>query len=115
MVGGIGIANTMFMSVVERTRQIGVLKSLGTTNNEVMKLFLTESGLLGLIGGVIGVIVGVILSVLISAIGGGGLPFFGGRGGGQGLQTVVTPQILLLAIGFSVFIGADNLRCYHRL
>jgi len=106
LVGGIGIANTMFMSVVERTRQIGVLKSLGTTNNEVMKLFLTESGLLGLIGGIAGVIVGVVLSVLISAIGGGGLPFFGGRGSSQGLQTVISPEVLLLTIGFSVFIGA---------
>jgi len=106
LVGGIGIANTMFMSVVERTRQIGVLKSLGTTNNEVMKLFLAESGLLGLIGGVIGVIVGVILSVLISDIGGGGIGFFRSPGAGQGLQTVIKPEILLLAIGFSVFIGA---------
>lgn len=106
LVGGIGIANTMFMSVIERTRQIGVLKSLGTTNNEVMKLFLTESGLLGLIGGVIGVAVGVILSGLISALGGGGLFFLGARGGGQGMQTVIKPEILLLAIGFSVFIGA---------
>ncbi|MFH0711264.1 MAG: ABC transporter permease [Candidatus Aenigmatarchaeota archaeon] len=105
-VGGIGIANTMFMSVMERTRQIGVLKSLGTTNGEVMKLFLTESGLLGLIGGVIGVMLGIILSALISLIGGGGLSFFGGRGGGQGLQTVVTPEVVFLAIGFSVFIGA---------
>lgn len=106
LVGGIGIANTMFMSVVERTRQIGVLKSLGTTNNEVMKLFLTESGLLGLIGGVIGALFGVILSILISYFGGGsGLGFFRARGS-TGLETVVSPEILLIAIGFSVFIGA---------
>lgn len=107
LVGGIGIANTMFMSVVERTRQIGLLKSLGTTNSEVMKLFLTESGLLGLIGGVIGVILGVVLSLLISDLGGGGgLGLFRAPGAGQGLQTVVTPEVLLFAIGFSVFIGA---------
>jgi putative ABC transport system permease protein len=105
LVGGIGIANTMFMSVIERTRQIGVLKSLGTTNNEVMKLFLTESGLLGLIGGIIGVIFGVLLAYLISALGGlsGGI-----LGGGRGTTsiTVISPEVLLLAIGFSVFIGA---------
>jgi len=107
LVGGIGIANTMFMSVVERTRQIGVLKSLGTTNNEVMRLFLTEAGLLGLIGGVIGVIFGVILSILISTLGGGsGLGIFRARGSAGGLETVVSPEVLLLAIGFSVFIGA---------
>jgi len=110
LVGGIGIANTMFMSVIERTRQIGVLKSLGTTNNEVMKLFLTESGLLGLIGGVIGVLLGVVLSILISFFGGGsGLGLFrgaGARAGAGGLETVISPEVLLLAIGFSVFIGA---------
>ena len=106
LVGGIGIANTMFMSVIERTRQIGVLKSLGTTNGEVMKLFLTESGLLGLIGGVIGVIFGVVLSILISVFGGGsGLGFFGGRGS-SGLETVVSPEVLLLMICFSVLLGS---------
>ncbi|MBU4222809.1 MAG: ABC transporter permease, partial [Euryarchaeota archaeon] len=47
LVGAVGIANTMFMSVMERTRQIGLLKSLGATDNEVMKLFLIESGLFG--------------------------------------------------------------------
>jgi len=103
LVGGIGIANTMFMSVVERTRQIGVLKSLGTTNNEVMKLFLTESGLLGLIGGVIGVIVGIGLSEMISLLG-MRMGLFGSRGGG--LQTVVSPEVVFLVIGFSLFIGA---------
>jgi putative ABC transport system permease protein len=106
LVGGIGIANTMFMSVVERTRQIGLLKSLGTTNNEVMRLFLTESGFLGLIGGIIGVVVGIILSGIISLIGGGSFLSFGPRNSTQGLQTVVTPQVVFLVIGFSVLIGA---------
>jgi putative ABC transport system permease protein len=104
LVGGIGIANTMFMSVIERTRQIGVLKSLGTTNSEVMKLFLTESALLGLIGGIIGVIVGVLMSELISLLG-VRMGFFGARGGG-GLQTVISPEVIILVISFSVFIGA---------
>lgn len=106
LVGGIGIANTMFMSVIERTRQIGVLKSLGTTNNEVMKLFLTESALLGLIGGMIGIIFGIILAYIISSLGGfgGGLIRAGGRASTS--VTVISPEVLLLAIGFSVFIGA---------
>jgi len=110
LVGGIGIANTMFMSVVERTRQIGVLKSLGTTNGEVMRLFLTESGLIGLTGGVIGVIFGVILSIIISALGGGsGLGLLRAArttAATAGLETVISPELLLLAIGFSVLIGA---------
>jgi putative ABC transport system permease protein len=107
LVGAIGIANTMFMSVIERTRQIGVLKSLGTTNNEVMKLFLTESGLLGLIGGILGSIFGVILSIIISEVGGfGSLGLFRGPGARSGTMTVVSPEVILLAIGFSVLIGA---------
>jgi putative ABC transport system permease protein len=106
LVGGIGIANTMFMSVVERTRQIGVLKSLGTTNNEIMKIFLTEAGLIGLIGGIIGAIFGIIMSGLISLIGGGNFLSFGPRNSTQGFQTVVTPQVIILVIGFSLFIGA---------
>jgi len=106
LVGGIGIANTMFMSVVERTRQIGVLKSLGTTNNEVMKIFLTEAGLIGLIGGIIGAIFGIIMSGLISLLGGGNFLSFGPRNSTQGFQTVVTPQVIILVIGFSLFIGA---------
>lgn len=106
LVGGIGIANTMFMSVIERTRQIGVLKSLGMTNNEVMKQFLTESALLGLIGGIIGVVVGVMLAYLISSLGGlgGGIARTGGRASTS--ITVISPEVLLLAVGFSVFIGA---------
>jgi len=104
LVGGIGIANTMFMSVIERTRQIGVLKSLGATSSEVMKLFLTESALLGLIGGIIGVVVGIALSELISVLG-VRMGFFGTRGGG-GLQTVISPEIVFLVIGFSLLIGA---------
>jgi putative ABC transport system permease protein len=108
-VGGIGIANTMFMSVVERTRQIGILKALGTTNNEVMGLFLSESALLGLVGGVVGVILGFLISTLISGIGSGSGGFLlrGGAGGaaGSGLQTYVPPWLVVLGIGFSVIIG----------
>ena len=104
IVGGIGIANTMFMSVIERTRQIGVLKALGATNAEVMKLFIIESGLLGLIGGVFGVILGVLISSLLSGISLGGIRT--GPGSGQGIQTVVTPELVLFSIGFSIFVGA---------
>jgi putative ABC transport system permease protein len=106
LVGGIGIANTMFMSVIERTRQIGVLKSLGATKGEIMKLFLTESALLGLIGGIIGVLLGVVLSELISTLGGSFGMFGGARTQGQGIQTVVSPELFFLGIAFSVLIGA---------
>ena len=103
LVGAIGIANTMFMSVMERTRQIGTLKALGATNFEVMKLFLFESAMIGFIGGLIGIFLGFIASGTISEVGVrmGGV---GMRGMGGGI-TLITPELVLFAIGFSVFIG----------
>jgi putative ABC transport system permease protein len=105
-VGAIGIANTMFMSVIERTRQIGVLKALGTTNLEVTLLYLTESSIMGLIGGLLGIFLGFIASGAVSEI---GVRIIGnaGRGGaGIGTLTVISPDLILFAIGFSVLIGA---------
>jgi putative ABC transport system permease protein len=59
VVGGIGIMNTMYTSVLERTREIGIMKAIGARNSDVMIIFLLESGLLGLVGGAIGVALGV--------------------------------------------------------
>jgi putative ABC transport system permease protein len=105
LVGAIGIANTMFMSVMERTRQIGTLKALGTIDAEIMKLFLFESALIGFIGGLIGIFLGFIASGTISEL---GLRILGGigRNGASTSTTVITPQLVLFAIGFSVVIGA---------
>ncbi len=97
--GAVGIANTMFMSVMERTRQIGLLKALGATDNEVMKLFLMESGLFGFVGGVLGIISGILISVIISAVG------LRAIGPGGAMNAVVTPQLLVFALVFSVFVG----------
>lgn len=68
IVGGIGIANTMYTSVLERTREIGIMKSVGAKNSDILTLFLIESGLLGLIGGVLGVLVGISISKSIEYI-----------------------------------------------
>lgn len=104
LVGAIGIANTMFMSVMERTKQIGTLKALGTTNFEIMKLFLIESAMIGFIGGLIGVFLGFIASGTISEIG-VRLVGVGGRAGMGTSMTVITPELVLFAMGFSVLIG----------
>lgn len=58
LVGAIGIANTMYTSVLERTREIGVMKAVGARNSDVAWIFLIESGLLGLVGATIGVLLG---------------------------------------------------------
>jgi len=58
LVGGIGIMNTMYTSVVERTKEVGIMKSIGARNSTIFTLFFIESGLLGVVGGIVGSIVG---------------------------------------------------------
>lgn len=59
LVGGIGIMNTMYTAVLQRTRQIGIMKALGARNSQILLLFLVESGLYGLGGGIVGVVIGI--------------------------------------------------------
>ncbi len=58
VVAAFGIANTMVMSIYERTREIGLMKAMGATNRDILTLFLTESGVIGFLGGVGGVLLG---------------------------------------------------------
>ncbi len=62
VVGGISIMNTMYMSVTERTREIGVMKAVGATKGQIMGIFLVEAGVIGVIGGVVGEIIAVLLA-----------------------------------------------------
>lgn len=68
LIGGIGIANTMYTSVLERTKEIGTMKAIGAKNSDILKLFVIESGLFGLIGGITGAGFGIFLSYLVSSI-----------------------------------------------
>jgi putative ABC transport system permease protein len=68
-VGGVGIMNTMYTAVLQRTNEIGVMKAIGARNDQILKLFLIESGMIGLIGGVIGIAIGIGLSKIIEFIG----------------------------------------------
>lgn len=65
LVAGIGVANTMMMSINERTREVGILKVLGTEFSDIAKLFLTEAFLLGLAGGVVGLILSLLMGQII--------------------------------------------------
>jgi putative ABC transport system permease protein len=101
VVGAIGVANSMFTSVLEKTKEIGILKALGTTNNEILIIFIMESGLFGFLGGIIGVIIGMIISEMISNLGVISIPMIRGGAGG----TLVSPQLIIIAIFLSTVIG----------
>ncbi len=63
LVGGIGIMNSMYTTVLERTRDIGIMKAIGAKKSDILKIFLIESGLMGLVGGAFGVILGTLISL----------------------------------------------------
>ncbi len=91
IVAGIGIVNTMLMSVLERFKEIGSLKAGGWTNENVMKMVLFESIILGIFGGLIGIILGVGLSLYISFL--------------SGLKVFISEILLIQVFLFSVSIG----------
>ena len=62
LVGGIGIMNTMYTSVLERTKEVGIMKAIGAKNSTIFTLFFIESGFLGMVGGLIGVLIGLVLA-----------------------------------------------------
>lgn len=68
IVGGVGIMNTMYTSVLERTKQIGVMKAIGATNEAILTLFLIESGFIGFIGGFLGITLGLVSAYMIGII-----------------------------------------------
>jgi len=105
IVGGIGIANTMFTSVLEKTRDIGIMKAIGAKNKNILLIFLLNSGLIGLVGGTGGVILGFFTSSVISSL--GGIQTAGNRGpmGFLGGSSVVSMPLIIGALLFSVLIG----------
>jgi putative ABC transport system permease protein len=98
LVGGIGIMNTMFTSVLERTKEIGVMKAIGAKNKDILTVFLTESAMLGLVGGIVGAIMGLSLAFAVSQIANAAL--------GNAIF-VINPSIPLLvgSVMFSLLIG----------
>jgi len=101
LVGAVGIANTMFTSVLEKTKEIGIMKALGARNKDILAIFLLNAFLIGLIGGVIGVILGYLISGIIPALmGGGGITSRVASAG-----SLVTIESVLLSLSVAVGIG----------
>jgi putative ABC transport system permease protein len=99
LVAGIGIMNIMIVSLIERTREIGILKALGMKSRTVLLIFLGESVIIGLIGAVVGIVLGWILANVTARILGSGV--FGG-GGGFTITPLLTPEVFVGALAFGV-------------
>jgi putative ABC transport system permease protein len=92
LVGGIGVANTMVISVLERRSEIGLRRALGATRRQVLSQFLAEAVLLSLLGGLAGVVLGIGITA--------------GYAGRQGWPTVVQTAALAAGLGATVLVGA---------
>jgi putative ABC transport system permease protein len=99
LVGAVGIANTMFTSVLEKTKEIGVMKALGAKNSDILLIFLINSGMVGLVGGILGTLFGVMIALAIPAAG------FSFGGGSEPFQTEVTAGLIIFSLLFSMIIG----------
>ncbi len=120
LVAGLGIMNIMFVSVIERTREIGVLKALGFKGKNVMRIFLSEAAIMGVIGGILGVAAGTAMSYLIPIVisrvlNSNANNSFGMSGGSFGTSgsfsytPIISPEIIALvmvfALGVSILAG----------
>jgi putative ABC transport system permease protein len=103
VVASIGIMNTMLTSVMERTREIGIMKAIGATTRDIMSIFIIEGALMSSVGGIIGIILGVFGSQALTLI----LRSFMSMGGGSSFQLVpiITITTVVLAIAVSLIVG----------
>lgn len=98
LVGGIGIANTMLMNVLEQTREIGIMKATGAESGNIVKIFLVESGIIGIVGGSLGVIFGYIISKVMNLAAELAL-------GSGNLTTHVSTNMVIFSLTFSFVVG----------
>lgn len=106
-VAAIGIANTMVMSIYERTKEIGVMKVIGAELGSIRAMFLTESAMIGLIGGVVGVALSFLISYLLNNVPlvAGLLASLGLSFGGGGAVSIIPWWLVVLAMAFSMLVG----------
>ncbi|MBN2228168.1 MAG: ABC transporter permease [Candidatus Thorarchaeota archaeon] len=111
LVAGIGIMNIMIVSIMERTREIGILKALGAKGSTVLAVFLAEATMIGIFGGVFGIITGGVIALLLSGLLGG---FNTGMSVGSGgnplgslgtITPVLTIDLILMALFFGIVVS----------
>ncbi len=90
VVGGIGIMNVLFVSVKERTREIGILKALGSSRKDILLQFLLEANFISILGGIIGVIVGYLIMPVVRL---------------SGMSVVASNTAAIIALFFAIFTG----------
>jgi putative ABC transport system permease protein len=98
IVGGMSVVNTMTMAVTERTREIGIRKAIGASGGAIMRQFVAESGLIGLVGGLTGLALGAAATVALNS---------GSAASGTQLF-LVTSRLSLGALAFAVFLGVAS-------
>lgn len=96
LVAGIGIMNTMVMTIIERTKEIGIMKAIGATRYRIVSIFLTEAAMIGVIGGIIGVMLGTIVSYSIESVAGNF---------GFSITTHVSPFLAAGAFVFAIIVS----------
>ena len=99
IVGAVGIANTMFTSVLEKTKDIGTMKAIGAKNKDILMIFLFNSAMVGLVGGILGVMLGSVVSSALRAMMGGEMT------SASGISPYLIVEGLLLAVSVGVISG----------
>ncbi len=102
LVGAVGIANTMFTSVLEKTKEIGTMKAIGAKNRDILMIFLFNSAMVGLVGGILGVALGTFVSTLF--------PLLGVRmmGGGSDSSLYLAPDLMAFGLILAIVIGVAS-------
>jgi putative ABC transport system permease protein len=98
LVGGLSVVNTMTMSVLERTREIGIRKAIGASHRQIVGHFLSESAFIGLLGGVTGLALGWVAAVVVNAI----------MENSGTVLFLVTPRLAIGAVAFAIILGVAS-------
>ncbi|KGK99724.1 ABC transporter substrate-binding protein [Methanococcoides methylutens] len=97
VVGSVGIANTMFTSVMERTRDIGTMKAIGAKNRDILMIFLFNSAMVGVVGGVLGILLSLVLTSMLPSL---GLSIMR-----SSMGSTLSPELIAIGISIAICVG----------